>query len=295
MKIVECVPNFSEGRDEEKVRSIAEAIRSVQGIKLLDFSMDCDHHRSVFTFIGSPECVFVGAMAACEQALDVIDMRAHGGVHPRIGAVDVVPFIPLKGSDMQDAVTLAHRFGHEFAKRNQVPVYFYGAAALHPGRQKLPEIRKGGYEKLREKIKDPLWRPDAGPSAMDDRSGATVVGARMPLIAFNVNLHSDDLDLARRIARVVRESSGGLKNVQAIGVPLRSRNIVQVSMNLTNYKQTSIRTVYDAIHDEALQSGVSILESELIGLIPEEALEGVSVSDLQLSRFSADRIIETHL
>jgi glutamate formiminotransferase len=295
MKIIECVPNFSEGRDREKVGEIAEAVLSVQAVKLLNFSMDCDHHRSVFTFIGSPENVFMGAMAACMKALDLIDMREHEGVHPRLGAVDVVPFVPLSGTDMKDAVELAHRFGREFAGKNQIPVYFYGEAALHKKRKDLSEIRRGGYERLKEKIQDPRWFPDAGPAIFNDRAGATVVGARMPLIAFNVNLNTDNIDLAKHIATVIRQSGGGLKHVKAIGVPLKSRKIVQVSMNLTNYRKTSIRVAFDAVKKQASQSGVAILESELIGLVPEEALEGVSAEYLQLPRFCPDCVIETHL
>jgi glutamate formiminotransferase len=295
MKIMECVPNFSEGRNREKVNAIADAILSVREIKLLDFSMDCDHHRSVFTFIGSPEDVFTGAMAACKKAIDVIDMRKHEGVHPRLGAVDVVPFVPLGGAEMQDAVALAHRFGREFAGKSLIPVYFYGEAALHPKRKELSEIRRGGYDKLKEKIKDPRWQPDAGPSVFNDRAGATVVGARMPLIAFNVNLNTGDLAMAKAIAAAIRQSGGGLKHVMAIGVPLKSRKIVQISMNLTNYRETSVRTVFDAVKKQASQQGVAILESELIGLVPEAALEGVSADYLQLSRFSTDCIIETHL
>jgi glutamate formiminotransferase len=295
MKIMECVPNFSEGRDREKINAIADVILRVPGVKLLDFSMDCDHHRSVFTFIGSPEDVFAGAMAACKRAIDVIDMREHEGVHPRLGAVDVVPFVPLRGADMRDAVSLAYRFGREFAEGNRVPVYFYGEAALHHGRKELSEIRRGGYEKLKEKIKAPRWQPDAGPSVFNDLSGATVVGARMPLIAFNVNLNTGDLALAKSIAAAIRQSGGGLKHVRAIGVPLKSRKIVQISMNLTNYRETPIRTVFDAVKKHVSQHGVAIIESELIGLIPEEALARVSAEYLQLSNFCPDCVIETHL
>lgn len=295
MKIMECVPNFSEGRDGEKVNAIADSVLRVPGVKLLDFSMDWDHHRSVFTFIGSPENVLAGAMAACTKAVDVIDMRDHEGVHPRLGAVDVVPFVPLEGADMRDAVSLAHRFGREFARGNRIPVYFYGEAALHHGRKELSKIRRGGYEKLKEKIKDPRWQPDAGPSVFNDRSGATVVGARMPLIAFNVNLDTGDIALVKSIAAAIRQSGGGLKHVMAIGVPLKSRKIVQLSMNLINYRETSIRTVFDAVKKQVSQYGVRVIESELIGLIPEEALVGVSAEYLQLSNFCSDCLIETHL
>ena len=221
MKIIECVPNFSEGRDREKIDQIAESILSVVGVKLLNFSMDCDHNRSVFTFIGSMESIFSGAMASCTKAVEIIDMRKHSGVHPRLGAVDVAPFVPLSGADMADAVAVAHRFGREFGEKNRIPVYFYGEAALHPARKALPHIRRGGYESLKEKIHHPDWIPDAGPAIFNARSGAAVVGARMPLIAFNVNLKTDNLAVAKNIARAVRQSSGGLKYVQAIGVPLK--------------------------------------------------------------------------
>lgn len=295
MKIIECVPNFSEGRDREKIDQIATAILSVKDVKLLNFSMDYDHHRSVFTFIGSPESVFFGAMAACTKAVEIIDMRKHSGVHPRIGAVDVAPFVPLSGADMCDAIAVAHRFGRKFGEKNRIPVYFYGEAALHRERKELSYIRRGGYERLHEKIHHPDWIPDAGPAVFNARSGAAVVGARMPLIAFNVNLNTDDLAVAKNIAGVIRQSGGGLKHVMAIGVPLKSRKIVQVSMNLTNYRKTSIRTVFEAVKKQALQCGVAIIASELIGLIPEEALEGVSADYLQLATFCADCIIERHL
>jgi len=295
MKIIECIPNFSEGCDKENVHKIADALLATRGIKLIDFSMDADHHRSVFTFIGSPGNVLSGAMAACTRAVELIDLRRHSGVHPRLGAVDVVPFVPLRGAKMEDAVTVARRFGKEFGKKNNIPVYFYGEAALNPSRRELADIRRGGYEKLRERLEDPHWFPDAGPSAFNERAGATVVGARMPLIAFNVNLNTNDLHLAQDIARAIRQSNGGLQHVKAIGVPLKSRNIVQVSMNLTNYKETSMRMVYDTVKNQATQRGSTIMESELIGLIPEDALEGVSPDYLQLSNFCADCIIETHL
>jgi glutamate formiminotransferase / 5-formyltetrahydrofolate cyclo-ligase len=295
MKIIECVPNFSEGQDRAKIDKIADALLSIRGISLLDFSMDPDHHRSVFTFIGSPESVFSGAMAACTKAIELIDMREHSGVHPRIGAADVVPFIPLTGAKMQDAVSVAHRFGRKFGEEFRIPVYFYGEAALNPSRKELPEIRRGGYEGLREKMIDPHWLPDAGFSAFNERAGAMVIGARMPLIAFNVNLNTGDLHVAQDIAKAIRQSSGGLKHVKAIGVPLKSRNIVQVSMNLTNYRETSVYTAFDAVKEQASQRGASIIESELIGLIPEEALQGRPIDDLKLSNFCTDCIIETHI
>jgi glutamate formiminotransferase len=222
-------------------------------------------------------------------------MRNHDGVHPCLGAVDVVPFVPLSGANMKDAVAVAHRFGRKFSKEYGIPVYFYGEAALHPGRKELSEIRRGGYEKLLEKIENPQWLPDAGPSVLNEQTGATVVGARMPLIAFNVNLASENLDLAKSIAAAVRHSGGGFRHIKAIGIPLKSLNIVQVSMNLTNFRETSILAAFDAVKKQASQNGVSILESELIGLIPKEAIEGISTDYLQLTNFSSDCVIETHL
>lgn len=295
MKIIECVPNISEGRDKKKIDSIVAALTRAEGARLLDVCIDPDHNRTVLTFIGRPEDVEKGAAAICKRALDLIDMRKHKGVHPRIGAVDVVPFIPLRGASMKNAVDVAHRFGRVFGERNRIPVYFYGEAALDPRRRELPDVRKGEYEALRTHFEDPLWIPDAGPAIFNPRGGATAVGAREPLIAFNINLATNDFHVAKEIASSIRQSSGGLQHVRAMGVPLKSRDIVQVSMNLTNYKVTPLKTVFDTVKTKASQYGISILESELVGLIPEEALEGVSPEYLQLAKFCAECIIETHL
>lgn len=293
MKIIECIPNFSEGRDKGIMEAIA-GTAEIEGVKVLDFSMDRDHNRSVLTFIGSPEATLRGAIAACGMAAGLIDMRRHSGVHPRIGAVDVVPFVPLKGTDMSYAVETAHKFGRTFAREHDVPVYFYGEAALSQERKKLADIRRGQYEGLRDRMNDPAWTPDAGPSQFNPLLGATAVGARKPLIAFNINLNSNDIELARDIAGSIRHSSGGFKHVQAMGVLLESRNIAQVSMNLTDYETTSIRTVFDAVREKAARHGVDILESELIGLIPGAALEGTGADYLKLLDFSEKRIIENH-
>ena len=294
MKIIECIPNFSEGRDSKIITAIADAAAGIAGVRVLDFSMDCDHNRSVLTCIGTPQAVLNGAIAACDQAAELIDMREHSGVHPRIGAVDVVPFVPLEDAQMADAVGIAHRFGHAFAHRHDVPVYFYGEAALSPKRKRLADVRKGQYEALGERMDDPAWRPDAGPVRVNPRLGATAVGARKPLIAFNINLDSNDLGLAREIARSIRHSSGGFSHVQALGVLLESRNIAQVSMNLADYEVTSIRTVFDAVRKQAAGKGVDILESELIGLIPCAALEGITPKQIKLLDFSDERFIESH-
>ena len=296
MKIIECIPNFSEGRDSGIITAIADAAATVAGVRILDFSMDCDHNRSVLTFIGPPETVLNGAIAACGRAAELIDMRGHVGIHPRIGAVDVVPFVPLEDAQMADAIEIAHRFGRVFAREHDVPVYFYGEAALSRERKRLAEIRRGQYETLGDRMDDPAWRPDISPdqSGFNPRLGATAVGARKPLIAFNINLDSNDIGLAREIARSIRHSSGGLRHVQALGMLLGSRNIAQVSMNLTDYEVTSIRAVFDTVHKQAAQKGVDILESELIGLIPRAALEGIPLDQIKLLDFCEERIIENH-
>ncbi len=295
MKIIECVPNFSEGRDPEKVKKIAGAVRTVPGVRLLDFSFDSDHHRSVLTFIGEPEPVLKAAMAAGAKALEIIDIRQHSGVHPRIGAVDVVPFVPLGDADMADAVNLAHQFGNLFGERFCVPVYFYGAAAIDAGRCELSQIRRGGIEGLKNRIQENGWLPDAGPAVCHEQGGAVAVGARMPLVAYNINLDSGDLDLARRIARSIRESDGGLRCVKALGLFLKSRGIAQVSMNLTNYRETSIKTVFDRVQIETAKAGVAILESELIGLAPAAALDEETARHVRLTDYSEKKIIETYL
>lgn len=295
MKILECVPNFSEGRDRKKIDAITDALQRVSGVRLLDICTDADHNRTVFTFIGSPDDIGRGAAAACDRALALIDMREQQGVHPRIGAVDVVPFIPLGNAVMADAVEAARRFGRAFAQRNGLPVYFYGEAALVEERRELPRIRRGGYEGLEKRMKEPQWVPDAGPAVLNARSGATAVGARDFLVAYNVNLASADLEAARKIAETIRFSSGGMKHVKAIGVPLKTRGIVQVSMNLTNFRETPVKEVFDRVKAEAERLGMQVLESELVGLIPEEALKGVTPQSLMLKDFSEDRIVERHL
>jgi glutamate formiminotransferase len=295
VKIIECVPNFSEGRDPEKVKAIAAAASAVSGVRLLDYSWDRDHHRSVITFLGAPECVYEAALAAGSKALELIDLRCHDGVHPRIGAVDVVPFVPLDGAKMADAVACAHRFGREFAARHGTPVFFYGEAAKNEISRELPKIRSGGLPGLIKRLRAGECQPDEGPNVCLDRSGAVAVGARMPLIAYNVNLDSSDVGLAKRIAGTIRESNGGLPCVRAIGVLLKSRNLAQVSMNLTNFQVTSVRMVFESVRKEAAMAGVDILESELIGLAPRAALDEETAAYIRLNGFSAQQIIETYL
>ena len=294
MKIIECVPNISEGWSKKKVLEIAGALNAFPGVKLLDICMDRDHHRGVLTFIGPQDAMQEAALAVCGRALESIDMREHTGAHPRIGAVDVVPFVPLGEATMRDAVRVAHGFGRAYGERNRIPVYFYGEAARVPWKRELSDIRRGGYEALRERMSDPRWMPDAGPAVFHERSGATAVGARIPLIAFNINLKSGDLALAQNIARTIRQSGGGLPFVKALGIPLKSRKLAQVSMNLTDYRVTSVRTVFERVREVAARHGIEILESELIGLIPQAALAGTTPGDLKLRGFSDTKILETH-
>lgn len=295
MKILECVPNFSEGCDLDKIKSIASVFRAFPNIRLIDYSGDSDHNRSVFTFLGKPEDVLEAALAASGKALELIDMRRQTGVHPRLGAVDVVPFIPLGKTKMADAIDLAHLFGHQLYKQFGVPVYFYGNAALVPGRSELANVRHGGYEMLESKMNNPADLPDVGKPKFNPRAGATAVGAREPLVAYNINLNCDDLRLAQKIASQIREKSGGLKHVRAIGVILKSRHLAQVSMNLTNCKETPLKTIYEQVEKLAAERGIEILESELIGLTPKCAFAGTKPQNLKLVNFNKNRLLETHL
>ena len=300
--IVECVPNFSEGRERRTVDEIAAAIESVPGVFVLDLHMDPDHHRSVVTFAGSKESVSEAAVRAAGKAAERIDMTRHSGEHPRVGATDVVPFVPVRGVTLEECAEIAHEAGREIAQRYGIPVYFYGAAALRPERVRLEDIRRGGYERLRELgLDDPSRTPDAGPARLHPTAGATIVGARPYLVAFNVNLDSADRAAARAIARAVRASSGGLPGVKAMGVLLRSRRVkeqtgqAQVSMNLTDLNQTSVVVAYRAVEREAAKLGVAIHSSEIVGLVPQEALEGVHPEAIKLADFSPEKILENRL
>jgi glutamate formiminotransferase len=295
MKIIECVPNFSEGCNQNKIKAIAKIFESFPGVRLVDYSSDVDHNRSVFTFLGQPADVLDAALAASGKALELIDMRKQTGVHPRLGAVDVVPFIPLGKTKMEDAVDLAHTFGRKLNERFGVPVYFYGNAALISERGELAIVRHGGYEALSKKMSNPVDAPDVGKPKFNPRAGATVVGAREPLVAYNINLNCDDLRLAQKIASQIREKSGGLKHVRAIGVILKSRGIAQVSINLTNCKETPLKAVYDQVETLAADRGIEILESELIGLVPKCAFAGTKPKNLKLVNFDKERLLETHL
>lgn len=295
MQLIECVPNISEGRNKEIIDAIVKVLRDVEEVKLLDVCMDADHNRTVLTFVGPQKAVEKGAEVVSKKVFELIDMTRHKGAHPRMGAIDVIPFVPLRGATMDDAVKSAYRFGYTLGEKYKVPVYFYGEAARDPRRRELSWIRKGGYEALKERLRDTAWEPDAGPAIFNPRIGAVAVGAREPLIAFNINLASNNLQIAKNIAFSIRESSGGLPCVKAIGVHLESRNNVQVSINLTNYKKTSLKEVFDRVRDLAAQQGVEIAESEIVGLVPEGAMKDVTPEYLKLSHFSPERIIEAHL
>lgn len=294
MKILQCVPNFSEGRDPSFLEELAAVLKQFP-VKVLDLSKDKDHNRADTTFLGAPDAVEAAAMAVTSRALELIDMRKHKGSHPRMGAVDVVPFVPTRNMTMAEAVEIARRFGRAFAEKHRVPVFFYEEACTGEARRNLTDIRQGEYEGMTKKLQDPVWTVDAGPQALNERSGVTAVGARMPLIAFNVNLHTNDLEVAKKIANAVRHVGGGLRFVKALGLRLEDKGIVQVSMNLTNYQKTPIHRAVELIKAEAARYGVTVKECELVGMVPVEALEEVVSYYLQIPRFNSKQIIEYHL
>lgn len=294
-KLVECVPNVSEGRNKESIEVMAQAIRSVPNVRLLDVQSDPDHNRTVYTFVGEPEGVAEAVYRLFEAALPRIDLRIHRGQHPRMGAVDVVPFVPIRGVNMADCVALAKTVGKEIWERFRVPVYLYAEAASRPERQDLAEIRKGQFEGFFEKIKDPRWAPDFGEPVVHPTAGVTAVGAREFLIAFNVNLGTNDLRIAQEIAKAVRFSSGGLRYVKALGLELKERGIVQVSMNLTNFRKTPLPRVLELVRREAQRYGVPVISTEIVGLIPEEALVQTVEYYLQLERFSLAQVLERRM
>jgi len=293
--IIECVPNISEGRRANVVAGIVDAVRNIPGARLLDYSSDASHNRSVITIAGDAAPLKAAVLALFESAVAAIDLRAHTGEHPRMGAVDVVPFVPIEGVTMEDCVALATDTARGVAERFAVPVYLYEEASTNPLRKNLEDIRRGEFEGLAAKMASDGWAPDFGPATPHPSAGASVIGARMPLIAYNINLNTDRLDVAKKIAAAVRFSSGGFRFVKAMGVTLADRNIVQVSMNLTNYEKTPILRVFEAVTREAERYGVSVLESEIVGLVPSAALVEVSLATLQLTQFKKDQILEARL
>lgn len=295
-RLIECVPNFSEGRDLAKVDEIVRAMSGVAGAWILDRTSDADHNRSVVTLAGTPEAVAEAAIRGAGKAAERIDMTSHKGVHPRIGATDVVPFVPLENVSMEECVTLARRAGQELWDRYRIPVYFYEAAATRPERVNLENVRKGQFEGLlKDTMRDPDRSPDIGEPRLHPTAGITAVGARKVLIAYNIYLSTSNVSVAREIARVIRFSNGGLRSVKAIGVEMKTRNLAQVSINLTDYEQTPLHHVFDAVREEAGRRGCSVVGSEIIGLIPRKALELSEGHDLQLENFSPERILENRL
>jgi glutamate formiminotransferase len=294
-QLVECIPNFSEGRRDDVIQAVADAVRGVPGVRLLDVSSNADHNRTVLTFVGVPEQVAEAAFRATAKAVELIDMNKHKGEHPRIGAMDVVPFVPVSGMTMDDAVALAQQVGKRIAEQLMVPVYLYANAAATPARKRLPDVRQGQYEGLKEAIVLPERRPDFGEPKMHPTAGATAVGARPPLIAFNVNLGTNNLQIAKTIGKALRESSGGLVNVQAMGVDLAEQGIVQVSMNLLDYTRTPIHRAYEMVRSEASRYGVPVVASEIIGLVPLDALLGAADFYLRLTGFTRKQVLEARL
>src|SRR5688572_22539064 len=295
-RIVECVPNFSEGRSQTTVRALMNAVESVAGVWLLDHTMDRDHHRSVLSFAGEPDAVVEAAFRTIRVATDLIDLRKHKGVHPRVGATDVVPFVPLRGTTMLDCIHLAKRLGQRVGTELEIPVFLYEQAALHRDHAPLEFIRRGGLQGLAFRMaSDPDWTPDFGPLRLHKTAGALVIGARPPLIAFNVNLLSTDLAIARSIAKDIRQSNGGLPHIKAIGVELASRQMVQVAMNLTDYMITPLHVAFEAVRSRAAKHGVEIAGSEVIGLVPQAALVQSAGHSLALEQFDSTQVLEIRL
>ena len=294
MPIIECIPNISEGRRPEVLEACAAAIRAT-GVRLLDVKPDASHNRTVYSFAGEPALVEEAVLALFDSAVAAIDLRQHTGEHPRLGAVDVVPFVPIEGATMADCVALARSVGEAVAARHALPVFLYEEAAASPARRNLEDIRRGEFEGLAAKLQQAAWKPDFGPDAPHPSAGATVIGARMPLIAYNINLATDRLDVAKKIAAAVRHSSGGLRFVKAMGIELTDRGIVQVSMNLTNFEKTPIFRVFELVRREAARYGVCILESEIIGLVPASALTASAAWFLQMDSFTDQQVLENKL
>ncbi len=293
-EIIECVPNISEGRNKEKIEEI---IRNLQktGVKILDYSSDPDHNRSVITFVGDKDSVKEGALQVARDAVRLIDLRHHKGTHPRMGAVDVIPFIPVKGVKMEDCIEISKEVGKQISEELKVPVYLYAESATVPERAKLPNIRKGEFEGFFDKIKDPQWKPDFGEPVVHPTAGVTAVGAREFLIAYNINLDTKDVKIAKKIARSIRESSGGLRYVQAKGMELKDKGCVQVSMNILNYKKAPLYRIFEIVKMEAARYGVNVIESELIGLMPMDAVLKSLAFYLRLPKFSAENILESKI
>jgi glutamate formiminotransferase len=293
--LVECVPNFSEGRNMETVMKIVAPFIVTEGVKLLDYSADQDHNRTVVSVMGEPDSVKRAMIAATGIAIREIDLRQHQGEHPRMGAVDVIPFIPIQNFSMEEAVALARETGQEMASIYNLPIFLYEKAATMPARENLANVRKGEFEGMADKLLQPEWQPDFGPDRIHPSAGVTAVGARMPLVAFNINLNTNNLEIANQIARCIRHISGGLRYCKAMGVALKERGIVQVSINMTDYTKTPLYRVFEMVRFEAQRYGVEIIGSEIIGLAPMAALIDAAVYYMRIEDFKMEQIIEQRL
>ncbi len=294
-QILESVPNFSEGRDLEKIERIVQPFRGREGVKLLDYQRDEDHNRCVVTVVGAPEPLKAAVLESMAAAIAVIDMRTHKGQHPRMGAVDVVPFIPVKGVAMPEAIDLSRQVAEAAARKFNLPIFLYEESATAAHRRNLAEVRKGQFEGMAEKIKLAAWKPDFGPAEIHPSAGATAVGARMPLIAYNVNLGTANLEIANDIARKIRHLSGGLRYCKALGIDLKDRGIVQVSINMTDYTRTALYRVFELIRIEARRWGVPVVGSEIVGLVPMGALIDTAAYYLQLENFKTEQVLESRI
>ena len=291
-RIIECVPNFSEGRDTDKIEKIVTSFREKEGVRLLDYQRDHDHNRLVVTIVGEPRALKPALLEAIGTAIELIDMRKHQGQHHRMGAIDVVPFIPIRKITMEEAVDISKQVAREASEKYELPVFLYEESATQPNRKNLASIRKGQFEGMAEKIRAPEWAPDFGPSKIHPTAGATAVGARMPLVAFNVNLDSDNLEIADQIAKRVRHTNGGLPYCKALGIALKERGIVQVSMNMTDYTKTALYRSFELIKTEAGRHGVNVVGSEIVGLVPMGALIDTAVYYLGIEDFSIEQVLE---
>ncbi len=295
MKLIEAVPNISEGRDRAKIEAIVAEVRAIRGVALLDVAPDPDHNRSVITFVGPPQAVEEAALRLTAKAVELIDLNKHRGEHPRMGAVDVLPFVPIQEATMAECIELARRVGKRISEEFKIPVYLYAEAATHPERQDLANIRRGEFEGFPAKIQEPDWAPDFGERRVHPTAGVMAVGARPPLIAYNVNLGTPDLEVARKIAQAVRFSSGGLRYVKALAFELKERGLVQISMNLTDYRRTPLHRAFELIKREAARYGVPVVGSEIVGLVPQEALNMAAEYYLQLESFRPEMVLEERL
>ena len=293
--IMECIPNFSEGRDLDKIEKIVSSFRGKENVKLLDYSSDRDHNRSVVTVVGEPDALRDAVIEAIGRAVELIDMTKHEGQHPRMGCVDVVPFVPIRNCTMEDADKIAKEVAQLASERFGQPFFLYEYSASAPHRENLANIRKGQFEGMAEKMKDPMWKPDYGPDTIHPTGGVTAIGARPALVAYNINLDTSDLEIANKIARNVRHINGGFRFVKAMGVMLEDRNIAQVSMNLTDFTRTSIYRVFETVKMEARRWGVNVVGSEVIGLVPMAALIDCAEYYLQIEDFKPEQVLESRL